>query len=289
MDSLRGIEASGPSTGKREVTEAQPSRHSSISLDSLPLGDTLPHGVFALGPCQASQHRHSSPTKSPMLPMMTLETRALDPSRPPSPEVGCPVLPANLGSSPSSSTSPVLPLQAYLLDKNDHERRLLRLSRYSDTVLGTTSVQGSDPVAETGPARQADGATQRSWFSWEVVGRDGEPVEISTNASSLTHKRKAQAAEEDGQCGHKSKRSESAAPEPCPSSPPPPSMSPTSSIASFPRSLGSVIDSAVSNAPSAESAGLATRLLALDRELKDAGLGGLGGGSTCLSGLRYHR
>ncbi|KND88341.1 hypothetical protein TOPH_06914 [Tolypocladium ophioglossoides CBS 100239] len=294
MDSLRGIEGTRPSLDSAKTPgKVRASRDSSISLDGYSAGKapgSLHASVSVLHqPCQAG---HYDSAKSPLLLMQPLELQVMDKSRDPSTEDACPPLPSE--PSVSSSSSPILPLEAYLMDKNEHERRLLRLSRCPRVglglcVSGPSSGPGPEGTTATSPVLQEGSSVDPPTSSWEHVECDnGEPQGPSSksHASSL-HKRKLEAAEAtDLEQGHREKLGR----------PEPVIETQSASLYIEPESVGAASVSPTSSSSLPDSAAfdilvarpsLAPRHLPLHRELEEAGLGGLGDSSNSL--LRYHR
>ncbi|POR33311.1 Uncharacterized protein TPAR_06501 [Tolypocladium paradoxum] len=294
MDSLRGIEGSRPSfCSAKALGNVQASRSSSISLDGHSSGKapSLHASVSVLH--QLRQVDDCDSAKSPLLLMEPLELEVMDKRRDSSAAYTCPPLPSE-PSLPSSS-SPVLPLEAYLMDKNEHERRLLRLSRCPRVglrVSGPSSGPEREGIAAASPVCGGGSSVDPPTSSWEYVECDnGEPQgplsEPRASNQHTSHKRKLEAAEAtDLEQGHREKLGR----------PDPVIETQSASLCIEPESVGaasvssalstSLPDSAISDILVARPS-LAPRHLPLHRELQEAGLGGLGDSSNSL--LRYHR
>lgn len=222
--------------------------------------------------------------------MEPLELEVLDKRRDSSAEYTCPPLPSK-PSLPSSS-SPVLPLEAYLMDKNEHEQRLLRLSRCPRVCLPvsrSSSGPGPEGIATPSPAWQGGSSVDPPTSSREYVEGDNGETQgpLSKPNPHASHKRKLEAAEAtDLEQDHRQKLGRT---EPVIETHPAslriePESVEAVSVSSDPPS--SPPDSAISDILSARPS-LAARHLRLHRELEEAGLGGLGDSSNSL--LRYHQ
>lgn len=209
--------------------------------------------------------------------MMPLELGVVDKRRDPSSEDGCPLLP-----SPSALSLPnALPLEAYLMDENDHERRFLRLSGCPS--LGSVEPQDVETKAAS---RMAEPCGSSDAPSSGDVGSDDDEVPESQDGPRTAQKRKLEEASgSEGEQRQKMGRPASATEARQVSGRIGAGASaPTMSSASSPCS--SAPDSAASDLFVAE-APLATRHFPLHHVLQDAGLGGLG--NNTYSALRYHR
>lgn len=196
----------------------------------------------------------------------------MDQLRSASPRGGCPLVAASPSPSPSS---PLLPLQAYLMDKNDHERRLVRLSGCLSSPLDAASAEfNKEPEChgrESG-GLESDGLLGSISPFWDFVERDETPKQEPSSRPATTHEESAEAAEasEPVVHGHRNmSRSASA------------SISPSASSLLSPPIGASAISDPIVGAPPA------VRHLSLHRELQQAGLGGLE--TSFHSRIRYHR
>ncbi|KAM4068067.1 hypothetical protein HRG_009643 [Hirsutella rhossiliensis] len=279
MDLLRGIEPTRPTPYDKGPETSQLSRDGSISLDDMSMGSLSPVDM----PVFARKHDppvdRSDLTNSPLLLMVPSESAVMGQLRPASPEGRYPLHPPAASTS-LSPPSPILPLHIYLMDKNDHERRLLRLSGCPSLALHAARLDfGSEPEwsgrASRGP--EAEGLSE-PLSSWDYVERDEELHQETHRAPAAAHKRNVEAARMIG--SGLDDRRKMARPAPTGKHRP---VSPLSaaSLSSSPRADVSTISDLVADAP------LAARHISLHRELQRAGLGGLG--TSAHSRLRYHR
>ncbi|PHH66234.1 hypothetical protein CDD81_7827 [Ophiocordyceps australis] len=217
------------------------SRRASINLDS-----NAAHMSYPL------QCHDLDGQKSPLLLMTPLELNVLDKERRLGPVLASPSLPLSTSSSPWPTQT--LPLETYLRDENEHERRLLRLSEPTVTTVPSDAVSDFSPNMTQTQSTLDDQQLHLDSLLDDAEFRDLSPCSLL----SLPRAASPRILPDDASiCSRFSAVSENLS-----------------------------LDSAVSDLVVA-AAPLAQRLAFLQRELQATGMGGLSNGLP--SALRYHR
>ncbi|EQK97537.1 hypothetical protein OCS_06750 [Ophiocordyceps sinensis CO18] len=260
-DLTRGIEACD---NKEE--EAQPRSGSGVSLAGMVLGSTSPVGTPVFAPNHDFTVDESDWSKSPWLPTVPWETAMADQLLPASPEGEYPLVPPS--STSAQPSSPLLPLEAYLMDKNDHERRLLRFSGCPSIALDPSRIDlGPEPECSGrwSRGRDTDELSEPLSSSWDYVEHDDEPKQGTQDMAGAGYKTKVEDTRV-ADCGSDGHR------EPgrwAPADKHHPASLPSAASSSPPDAKASLVPDVGVDAP------LAARHTALHRELQQAGLGGL--------------